>query len=107
MDGIRLSSKTSKRRKRVIRRWRLDRFGDEVKLSYQNALMLKCMSSRRILANIKIERGMKQQELVNDVVMEWESVVNKVAKCELGEKIIVCVVEQLGGGMSRSKIKLT
>ena len=32
--------KTSKKRKRVIRRWRLDRFGyDEVKTSYQNALM--------------------------------------------------------------------
>ena len=29
-----------------------------------------------------------------------------IAKCELGEKMIVCV-EQLGGGMSRSKIKLT
>ena len=32
---------------------------------------------------------MKGQELVNEVVMEWESVVNRVAKCELGEKIIV------------------
>ena len=30
------------------------------------------------------------QELVNEVVMEWESVVNRVAKCELGEKMIVC-----------------
>ena len=30
-------SRTSKNRKRVIRRWRLDRFGnDEVKLSYQS-----------------------------------------------------------------------
>ena len=27
---------------------------------------------------------MKGQELVNEVVMEWESVVNRVAKCELG-----------------------
>ena len=33
---------------------------------------------------------MKGQELVNEVVMEWESVVNRVAKCELGEKMIVC-----------------
>ena len=33
------ATKTSKKRKCVIRRWRLDRFGDdEVKLSYQNAL---------------------------------------------------------------------
>ena len=45
-----LASKTSKKRKRVIRRWRLDRFGDdEVKLSYQNALMAKCMNSQRVL----------------------------------------------------------
>ena len=40
--------------------------------------------------NSKIERGMKGQELANEVVMEWESVVNRVAKCELGEKMIVC-----------------
>ena len=33
---------------------------------------------------------MKGQELANEVVMEWESVVNRVAKCELGEKMIVC-----------------
>ena len=38
----------------------------------------------------KIERGTKGQELVNEVVMEYESVVNRVAKCELGEKMIVC-----------------
>ena len=37
-----------------------------------------------------VERGMKGQELVNEVVMEWERVVNSVAKCELGEKMIVC-----------------
>ena len=33
----------------------------------------------------KVQRGMKEQEFVNEVVMEWESVVNRV-KCELGEK---------------------
>ena len=27
---------------------------------------------------------------MNEVVMEWESVVNRVAKSELGEKMIVC-----------------
>ena len=26
---------------------------------------------------------------MNEIVMEWESVVNRVAKCELGEKMIV------------------
>ena len=82
-------SKTSKR-KRVIRRWRLDRFGDdEVKLSYQNALMAEVHEFSENTKS-KIERGMKGQELVNRVVMEWESVINRVAKCELGEKMIVC-----------------
>ena len=73
------ATKTSKKRKRVIRRWRLDRFGDdEVKLSYQNALRAEV---HRFSENIrsKVERGMKGQELVNEVVMEWESVVNRVA----------------------------
>ena len=50
------ATKTSKKRKRVIRRWRLDRFGDdEVKLSYQNALRAEVY---RFLENItsKVER---------------------------------------------------
>ena len=38
----------------------------------------------------KIETGTKGQELINEVVMEWESAVNRAAKCELGEKMIVC-----------------
>ena len=84
------ASRTSKKRKRVIRRWRLDRFGDdEVKLSYQNALMAEVHGFSESTKS-KIERGMKGQELVNEVVMEWESVVNRVAKCELGEKMILC-----------------
>ena len=44
------ASKTSKKRKRVIRRWRLDRFGDdELKLSYQNALRAEMHYSQRVL----------------------------------------------------------
>ena len=84
------ATKTSKKRKRVIRRWCSDRFGDdEVKLSYQNALRAEV---HRFSENIrsKVEKGMKGQELVNEVVMEWECVVNRVAKCELGENMIVC-----------------
>ena len=74
----------------MIRRWRLDRFGDdEVKLSYQNAIMAEVHGFSESTKS-KIERGMKGQELVNEIVMEWESVVNRVAKCELGEKMIVC-----------------
>ena len=84
------ATKTSKKRKCVIKRWCLDRFGvDEVKLSYQNALSAEV---HRFSENIssKVERGMKGQELVNEVVMEWESAVNRVAKCKLGRKMIVC-----------------
>ena len=33
---------------------------------------------------------MKGQELVNELVMKWVSVVNRVAMCDLGEKMIVC-----------------
>ena len=33
---------------------------------------------------------MKGQELVNEAVMKWESVLNSVAKSELREKMIVC-----------------
>ena len=64
------TNKTSKKRKCVIRRWCLDRFGDdEVKLSYQNALRAEV---HRFSENIRsrVERGMKGQELVNEVVME-------------------------------------
>ena len=55
------ATKTSKKRKRVIRRWRLDRFGDdEVKLSYQNTLKAEV---HRFSENIRsrVERGMKGQ----------------------------------------------
>ena len=62
----------------MIRRWRLDRFGDdEVKLSYQSALMAEVHEFSESTKS-KIERGMKGQELVNEIVMEWENVVNRV-----------------------------
>ena len=72
------ATKTSKKRKRVIRRWYVDRFGDdEVKLRYQNALIAEVHGfSDGIMS--KVEKGMKGKELVNEVVIEWESVVNGV-----------------------------
>ena len=33
---------------------------------------------------------MKGHDLVNEVLMEWESIVNRVAKSEVGEKMIAC-----------------
>ena len=32
---------------------------------------------------------MKGYDLVNEVLMEWENIVNRVAKSEVGEKMIV------------------
>ena len=33
---------------------------------------------------------MKGYDLVNEVLMEWENIVNRVAKSEVGEKKFVC-----------------
>ena len=67
------ATKTFKKRKCVIRKWCLNRFGDdEVKLSYQNALRTEVYRFSENIRSI-VERGMKGQELVNEVVMEWES----------------------------------
>ena len=38
----------------------------------------------------KLEGGMKGYDLLNEVLMEWENIVNRVAKSEVGEKVIVC-----------------
>ena len=38
----------------------------------------------------KVEGGMKGHDLVNEVLREWESIVNRVAKREVGDKMIVC-----------------
>ena len=38
----------------------------------------------------KIEGGLKGHDLVNEVLLKWESIVNEVAKREIGEKMIVC-----------------
>ena len=84
------ATKTSKKRKRVIRRWRLGRFGDdEVKLRSQNAIRAEVNEFSESIKS-KVEKGMKGQEMVNEVVMEWDSAVSRVANFELGEKMIVC-----------------
>ena len=62
---------------------------DEVKLRYQNALKAEV---RRFSESVKskLEGGMKGYDLVNEVLMEWENIVNRVAKSEVGAKKIVC-----------------
>ena len=84
------AAKNSKKGKHVIRRWRLDRFGDdEVKLRYQNGLRAEVHGFSQSIKR-KVEGGMKGHDLVNEVLREWESIVNRVAKREVGDKMIVC-----------------
>ena len=81
------AAKNFKKGKRVIRRWRLDIFGDdEVKLRYQNGLRAEVHE----LIKRKVEGGMKGYDLVKEVLREWESIVNRVAKRKVGDKIVVC-----------------
>ena len=56
------ASKIFKKRKRVIRRWRLDRFGDhEVKLSYQNAVRAEVHGFSESIIS-KVKRGMRIEQ---------------------------------------------
>ena len=65
---------------------------DEVKLRYQTALKAEVHGfSERVKS--KVEGGMK---VYDEVLMEWENIVNRVAKSEVGEKY---VVEWLDGGI--------
>ena len=84
------TTKTTRKAKRVIRKWRLERFEDrEVKLKYQNALRAEVSGFSESIRG-KIEKGMKGHSLVSEVLQEWEGIVNRVAKMEVGEKVIVC-----------------
>ena len=83
-------AKCCKKQKRTIRKWRLDRFAEDgVKGKYCQALRAEVESfSERIRE--KVVQGMRGRELVSEVLEGWESIVNKVAKAEVGEKVVVC-----------------
>ena len=38
----------------------------------------------------RIENGMSGRNLVDEVLEEWERIVNRIAKTEVEEKMIVC-----------------
>ena len=68
--------RTAKKEKHVIRRWRLERFDeDQVKLRYQNSLKAEVHGFSESIKS-KLEGDMKGYELVNEVLMEWENIVN-------------------------------
>ena len=92
--------------KRVIRKWRLDRLGDDgVKLKYIMALQAEVSRFSESIQS-KVASGMVGSTLVMNVLADWESIVNEVAKAVVGEKLID-VVERQGGGMPRLKPRLS
>ena len=73
--------------KRVIRKWRLG--DDGVKLKYIMALQAEVSRfSESIQSNVA--SGIVGSTLVMNVLADWESIVNEVAKAVVGEKSIVC-----------------
>ena len=80
----------SRKEKRVIKRWRLDRFAnEEVKVRYQEALKAEVDTFSESIKD-RVQEGIKGHELVNLVLHEWESILNRVARNEVGEKLIMC-----------------
>ena len=83
-------AKCCRKQKRTIRKWRLDRFAeDRVKGKYCQALRAEVESFSESIWE-KVVQGMRGRELVSEVLEDWESIVNKVAKAEVGEKVVVC-----------------
>ena len=92
------TTKHSRKGKRVIRKWRLDRLGDDgVKLKYIMALQAEVSRFSESIQS-KVASGMVGSTLVMNVLADWENIVNEVAKAVVGEKLIVCgkVVECRG-----------
>ena len=92
-------TKRGEKVKRVLRRWRLERFDDvKVRVTYQKALQAEVLGFTESISQ-KVESGMKGEPLVQEVVHEWEDIVNRVTKSVVGEKTIVC--GQLDGGIMK------
>ena len=67
----------------------MERFDDvKVKVTYQKALQAEVLGFTECYQ--KVESGMKGDPLVQDVLHEWEDIVNRVAKSVVLEKTIVC-----------------
>ena len=62
---------------------------DEVKFRYENSLRTEVNSFLKSI-RAKIHNGLEGHDLVNAVLFEWESIVNKLTKREVKEKMIVC-----------------
>ena len=69
---------------------RLERFDDvKVRVTYQKALQAEVLGFTESVSQ-KVECGMKGELLVQEVVHEWEDIINRVAKSVVEEKTIAC-----------------
>ena len=75
--------RATKNRRRIIKKWCLDRFEvEDVRSEYQKALK-EGKGFSEIIRQIMSER-LKGHALVGEVLREWDSIVNRVAKREVG-----------------------
>ena len=82
--------KACKSRRKIIKKWCLDRSEvEDVGSKYQKVLEEEGRGFSESIRQI-MSKGLKGHVLVSEVLREWESIVNRVAKREVGKKMIVC-----------------
>ena len=83
-------AKFCRKQKPTIRKWRLDRFAEDgVNEKYCQALRAEVESFSESIRE-KVVQGMRRRELASEVLEYWESIVNRMAKAEVGQKVVVC-----------------
>ena len=76
--------------KRVIKKWRLDRFDDkEIVIRYKKTLSIEEPNFIKEIRSIE-ERDLHGHALIQEVLNSWGKRVTKVAKTVIGEKTVVC-----------------
>ena len=76
--------------KRVIKKWRLDRFDDkEIVIRYKKALSIGEPNFIKEIRSIE-ESNIHGHALIQEVLNSWEKRVTKVAKSVIGERMVVC-----------------
>ena len=77
--------------RRIIKKWCLDMFEvEDVRSKYQKALEEEGKGFPESIRQI-MSKGSKGHALVGEVLREWESIVDRVAKRDVGEKMIYSV----------------
>ena len=84
LPSVGRTTKTTRKAKRVIRKWRLERFED------REALRAEVSGFSESIRG-KIEKGMKGHGVVSEVLQEWEGIVNRVYSQDGGWREGDCV----------------